>query len=74
MKIDRRKFIKICGITTGAVVVRGSVIYAITKESDILDPFVEATEKILALRFDKKSSEHIMKDILTEYEILHNML
>lgn len=74
MNMDRRKFIKICGITTGTVVVGGGVIYTTTKESDILDPFVEATEKVLALRFGKKPSKHLMKDISTEYEILHKTM
>ena len=54
MKMDRRKFIKIYGITASTVVVGDSVIYAITKESDILDPFVKTTKKILALRFRKE--------------------
>ena len=69
--MNRRKFIKFGSIITSTAIVGGGAVYKITKKSDILDPFFEATKEVLALRFGKKSSEHMIQDILTEYRILY---
>lgn len=46
--MNRRKFIKVAGITAGALAIGGSSIYFITRDSDALDDHFEGTEKALA--------------------------
>jgi len=68
--MNRRKFIKITGITAGALTLGGGAIYVLTGDSDGLDDHVEGTEKALAKRFGKGRAGSLMKEIRQEYKTL----
>jgi len=68
--MNRRKFLKVSAIPAGALAIGGGAIYAITRDSDILDDHFEGTEKVLVSRFGKGRTSSLMKDIRQEYEAL----
>ena len=70
MKMDRRKFLKISAITAGAVAVGGGTIYAIKRDSHILDDHFDGTKKVLTGRFGKDRAAELTGDIRQEYEAL----
>ena len=70
MKINRRQFFQVSAISAGALAVGGGVIYAITRDSDILDDHFEGTEKALVTCFGKGRTSGLMKEIRQEYEAL----
>ena len=70
MKMNRRKFFKVSAITAGALAIGGGAIYALTRDSDILDDHFEGTQKVLVTRFGSSSANGLMKGIREEYEAL----
>ena len=68
--MNRRKFLKVSAITAGALAIGGGAIYAMTRDSNMLDDHFEGTEKVLATRFGKGRASRLMKDIRQEYEAL----
>ena len=70
MEMDRRKFLKLSAITAGVVAVGGGVLYAIKRDSYILDDHFEGTEKVLRARFGKDHAAGLIGDIRREYEAL----
>lgn len=70
MKMDRRKFLKISTITAGVVAVGGGALYAIKRDSNILDDHFEGTEKVLRARFGKDRGAGLIGDVRREYETL----
>ena len=68
--MNRRKFLQVSAITAGALAIGGGAIYAITRDSDILNDHFEGTEKVLVTRFGKGRASSLMKDIRQEYEAL----
>lgn len=70
MEMDRRKFLKLSAITAGVVAVGGGVLYAIKRDSHILDDHFEWTEKVLRARFGKDHAAGLIGDIRREYKAL----
>jgi len=57
-------------ITASALAIGGGAMYAIIRDSDILDDHFKGTEKVLVTRFGKGKASGLMKDIRQEYENL----
>jgi hypothetical protein len=68
--MDRRKFLRVSAMTAGALAIGGGAIYALTRESDVLDDHLEGTEKVLVARFGQGRTSGLMVDIRQEYEAL----
>jgi len=68
--MNRRRFLKGSAITAGALAIGGGAIYAITRDSGILDDHFEGTEKVLVTRFGKGRTSSLMKGIRQEHEAL----
>lgn len=66
--MNRRKFLKVSAITAGAVAIGGGAIYAITRDSNILDDHFDGTEKTVAARFGRDRATGLMRDIHQELE------
>jgi hypothetical protein len=70
MRMDRRRFLTVCGIAAGALAGGGGAFYAMTRDSDILDDHFEGTEKVLVARFGKGRAGSLVQDIRHEYAAL----
>jgi hypothetical protein len=70
VKINRRRFLKASALTAGALAIGGGAIYAMTRDSDILDDHFEGTEEAFVTRFGEDRASGLMEDIRQEYEAL----
>jgi len=68
--MNRRKFLKVSAITAGASAFCGGAIYALTRDSDILDDHFEGTKKVLTTRFGGNRTRRLMQEIREDYKTL----
>jgi hypothetical protein len=68
IEMNRRKFLKISTITSGATTIGGGTIYTMFKNSDPLSPFFEATQKVFTSRFDADLSATLVIETKQAYE------
>jgi hypothetical protein len=68
--MNRRKFLKISAVTTGAAITGGGTIYIMLKYSDPLGPFYEATQKVFTARFGDDLSAELLMETKQTYEAL----
>jgi hypothetical protein len=68
--MDRRKFIKGSLIAAGVLTIGGGAVYAVTRDSDILDDHLEGTERVLVTRFGQDRARALMEDIRQVYVAL----
>jgi hypothetical protein len=55
-------------MTAGALAVGGGVVYAIARDSDVLDDHLQGTERVLVGRFGQARASGLMKRIRQEYD------
>ena len=68
--MNRRKFLTISAATAGAAIIGGGTIYAVSKDSDPLKPFFEATQKVLTARFVDDLAATLLMETKQAYEAL----
>jgi hypothetical protein len=68
--LNRRKFIKISAVSAGASIIGGGSIYTMSKDSDPLSPFFEATQKVFTARFGDDLSATLVMETKQAYEAL----
>jgi hypothetical protein len=68
--MNRRRFLKVSAIAAGGLAIGGGVIYAVTRESDVLDDHRDGTEKVLANGYGEARASGLMRGVRREYEAL----
>jgi hypothetical protein len=71
INMKRRRFLKISAITAGATMLGGGTIYTMFKDSDPLDPFYEATQKVFSARFGDDLATTLGRETRQKYEALY---
>ena len=69
-EMNRRKFLKISAVTAGATIIGGGTLYTMFKDSDPLNPFFEATQKVFTTRFGDDLSATLVAETKQAYEAL----
>lgn len=68
--MNRRKFLKISGVTATGAIMGGGGFYTIFKDSEALSPFFKATQNVFAARFGDDLSATLILETKQAYESL----
>ena len=68
--MKRRKVLTYSAIAAGALVAGGGAIYAVTRDTDILDDHFDGTEKVLATRHGTVKAGELMEQVRHELDAL----